>query len=183
MECFNDELTTKKITVNGDVIFTGALIGNNCLIKNNITISHTGTTDETILYSQLIPAGTFQANDDFMVYLRFFGTNSSNTKTVRLKFNTSVSLIGAIQVAQNQGTTNSFGGSSIHRNIIFKNSLTNQEVLNFASNYLTDFNVNGTALTALTIDFTIDQYFIITGQLAISTETMGIRNVRGQILR
>lgn len=156
---------------------------NNCLVKNNTTVSLTGTLVETILYSVLIPAGTFQANDDFEVYLRFFGTNTATAKIVRVYFNNTNDLVTPILLARNQGTTSSAGGTSLHRNLIFKNSVTNQEILSSATNYNTDFNVTSTSLNTLSIDFTIDQYFIVTGQLADITDTMGIRNVRGQILR
>jgi hypothetical protein len=156
---------------------------NNVVVKNNITISHTGTTDETILYSELIPAGTFQANDDLEIYLRFFGTNSVGLKELRLRFNNNNDLVGAFQLGRNQGTTSSAGGSILHRNLIFKNSLTSQEVLTQASSYSTDTAINSTQLNALNIDFTIDQYFIVTGQLADMTDAMGIRSIRAQILR
>jgi hypothetical protein len=180
MECFNDELTTNKITVNGDVIFTGALIGNNCLIKNNVTISHTGTTDETILYSVLIPAGTFEANDDFDFFLNFFGTNNANLKTVRAYFNDTIVLVGAQKIGQNNSSTAAI--SPLGRTVVLT-SLTTQQVMRNDANYPSDKSTSSSRMDSLTIDFTVAQYLIITGQLADASDTMGIRNVRGQILR
>ncbi len=152
-------------------------------IKLNTSISHSGSTSEDKIFSILIPANTFQADD----YLEFFSTinstNNANAKTVRAYFNTSDNLSGSPILWGTrilaQAATQPFG-----RGMFFKNSKTSQQTLvGTTLNASIDYTgTTGTAAT-LSIDFTIDQYFIISGQLAVGTDTITINGITSLIRR
>ena len=101
---------------------------------------------------------------------------------IQIAFNTIESLTGAIYIAQNQGTAAISGSAVIHRNVIFKNSLANQEVIAVTSNYSTDFNIANNN-NERTINFNVDQYLIVVATLELASETMGMRSIRGKIIR
>lgn len=60
----------------------------------------TGTTNETLLYSVLIPANTFAAGDILRFFLRLFKTGTAGTWAIKVYVNSSASLSGAVQIAQ-----------------------------------------------------------------------------------
>jgi len=161
----------------------GVMLHNNCIVKNNITISHTGTLAETIIYSVLIPSGTFQANDDFDFFARIFANNSVNLKTLRLYFNDTNDLVSATQIARRNTTDNTTAGGAFHRILNFKNSLIVQEGVSFDSNYSTDYSLNSLVLSPFAIDFTVNQYLILSATLFDVADIVGVRNLRGQIVR
>ena len=184
----NTNNPTEKLEVVGNVKAT-KFLGNGtqletCIVKHNTTIEHTGTVDETIIYSQLIPAGTFQANDILDIFANFFGQNTANNKDFRVAFNTTAVLSGAKRIGFRRITTAGAGFASFQRFLVFKNSLTTQEISAVGTNSVTSYNLNiNTAPASLDIDFTVDQYFIITAKLDDVAETMGIRNIFAKIIR
>ena len=152
--------------------------------KLNLTTSNlTGTLTETIIWSALIPAGTFDVDDTLFFYTRVTANNSGNTKTFRVYFNTTSSLVSAEKAATVTATSNSAGFTSLSRHIVFKNSLSSQEVADSSTHLLTDYNVNASAISTLTVDFSVDQYIIISGQLTNTGDTAAIRSVNSKILR
>jgi hypothetical protein len=149
--------------------------------KQNTTSSLTGTTTEALITSILIPANTFQANDWLRWVTTINATNNANSKVLRFYFNTSAALIGATQVAQ-RGLSNAVTQSVI-RNMFFVNSISSQKTLvGTALNVATDEATTGTQAT-LSINFAVDQYFIISGQLAVGTDTITINGITSNINR
>ncbi len=147
------------------------------LYKNNVNITHTGTVSETKLFSFLIPANTFQANDHVRFVLRTTPNSSSNTRTSRIKFNTSDAL-GGTQVCQwNTGSANVL----TVRNMWMLNSLASQRVAvaaTTANNNDETSNLVTANLTTLSIDFTVDQWLIYSGELVTSSaDTLTISQV------
>jgi len=149
-------------------------------IKQNASISHTGTTANTIVANYLIPAGTFQANDFFRFVASMTTTNNTNVKTIRLYFNTSISLTGATLVATRLLT--SLIGTTLARTLCFKNSLSSQEIFSPTVNFGDDENVS-TNLNTLSINFGVNQYLIVAIELANSADTVVYSSLRTNIFR
>jgi TusA-related sulfurtransferase len=150
-------------------------------IKHNIAIPHTGVTSEEIIYSVLIPAGTFQGNDWLEISAHILSNSSANTKTIRLYFNTIDSLIDAtIWGTRILPQTTSQG---FKRNLIFQNSISSQRtIIGPTVSRVDDLNYIGTS-NLLSIDFSIDQYFILSGQLAVGTDSITLGAITSLIRR
>ena len=151
-------------------------------IKLNTTISHTGTTNETKLYSVLIPAGTMNANDILEYYaLAIPGTGIGN-RTLKVYLNTS-NAIGGIQIATYTFTTTS---NIFKRKLKFKNSLSTQEIIpagatssgNFELSTYTSSNVSSIAA-----NFNNDVWFVISMTLSTASDNVSIYSIGSNILR
>jgi hypothetical protein len=149
-------------------------------IKQNSSITHTGTTANTIVASYLITAGTFQANDFFRFVAAMTTTNNVNVKTIRFYFNSSVSLSGATLVATRVLT--SLVGTTLARTITFKNSLSSQEIFSPTVNFGDDENVS-TGLNTLSVNFGVNQYLIVAVELANSADSVVYSSLRTNIFR
>lgn len=124
--------------------------------------SVTGTTDETLLYSVLIPANTLQAGDIIFIAARWTKSGTNAAADQRVRFNTSSSLSGATLAANTTITSgNSYG--AIERNILL-DTLSSQSILSAAANQGSDAVTNLTSAT-LAIDFSVNQYVIFSGDL------------------
>lgn len=174
-----DGLATKVDT--SDSRLTDTRI-NRAIFKQNITLSHTGDTSNTLKYSSLIAAGTFEANDILKYSALIGSTSNANTKTFRFYFNTSASLSGATLIST---YTISSGSLTIglSRIMIFKNSLSSQEIGIVSSSFQTEFSTSAVAPTALTINFAVDQYLIVAIQLANSGDTGYVYGITSEIYR
>lgn len=149
--------------------------------KQNTNISHTGTLTNTIIASYLVPAGTFDANDIFRFRLATSQTNNANVKTIRVYANTSVSLAGATLIATR--TLTSSIGTSLARELVFKNSLSSQNIFSPTANFGDDENSTNVGINSTSIDFTIDQFIIIAVELADASDSVSLRWLRSEILR
>lgn len=153
------------------------------LIKDNVSKSaHTGTTSETLIASLQCQAGTFQANDILRIAATLTRTGAGGTCTCKLYVNSSASLSGATLLGQwSAGTSATW--SKFQREMVFKNSLSSQEI--FPSSAAINFDVanQNTAITTLTNNYAIDQYLIISFQLANTGDTATLRSWYAEILR
>ena len=151
------------------------------IVKENTTISHTGTTTETLKWSQLVAGGTFAAEDVFE-FSMFMGGNGSGNKTYRLYANTASTLAGATLIGTYAYTAANLWGV-FTRNLIFNDSITSQKVNNVTTSVQTSGANNTAAVATLSIDFTVDQYFIISIELATSANTCNIWGIYSQLNR
>jgi hypothetical protein len=153
--------------------------------KSNTDIVHTGTLAETKVFSQLIPAGTIAANDMIDYVIKFTPGATANTKTIKVYFNTSDSLTGATLFASYGASTISSRYSGLQRKIIFKNSLSSQQIL--LSSQTTVINEDTTVTVASetkTQNFAVNQYFIVSVTLTVSTaETVTINSILSKTYR
>lgn len=151
-------------------------------IKLNTTISHTGTTNETKLYSVLIPAGTMKANDILEYYaLAIPGTGSGN-KTLKVYLNTS-NAIGGIQIATYKFTTTS---SIFKRKLTFKNSLSTQEIIPAGATSIGNFELSNYAysnVSSIAANFNNDVWFVISMTLSTASNNVSIYSIGSNILR
>jgi hypothetical protein len=149
--------------------------------KQNVNVTHTGTTANTIVASYLITAGTFNANDFFRFVIQTSQTVNTNVKTLRVYANTSASLTGATLMATRLLTSAS--GTGLGRDLVFKNSLTSQDISSTTNNHGDNENNTNVFVTSLTIDFTVNQYLIIAVELTNTTDEVVLRSLRTNILR
>lgn len=172
--------TENGLTIDGDFEVTG-ISPDKLLFKQNTTISHTGTLEETKIFSVLIPTGTFQANDFMNFHFHLNATNNANVKTCRVYCNTTDDLSGSPILLATR-TVNSFAGMGVKRTLAFNNSLTSQEIVQPTAIITTD-EAASVATSTLAIDFTVKQYFIITFQLESTSDTISLRHLRTWINR
>jgi hypothetical protein len=175
---------TERLDVNGNVKanrFIGVSDIQRMPFKQNTSIAHTGTLTNTVIASYLIPAGTFEANDILRFNAYFTQTNNANVKTARIYVNTTPVIAGAILIATR--TLTSSAGSGMARELVFKNSLSSQDIVSTTGNILDSESANNTSVTALSINFSVDQHIIIAVELADITDTVTLRWLRSEILR
>ncbi len=166
-----------------NVPFIGNGIGlTNLFFKQNTPISHTGTTAETVVYTYSI-LNVFQANDFFQFRIMTGNnTNNANVKTMRVYVNSTPDLAGTPVLIATRILTSVVASPCI-RTLVFKNNIAQQQILNPASNVVTDDAVTSGTISDLTIDFSTQKYFVITFQLATGTDTVGIRFINTKIDR
>jgi hypothetical protein len=138
-------------------------------------LTHTGTTAETILCEIAIPANTFGVGDTFQTFFRA-RRNNQNATTDTWRFYISNSS-GAFSGKPQMGFT-SIGNvanftMSAERNVTIFNS-TNTYFINLATSAQTDYAINAT-LSAINIDWTINQYLIMT--IALGQTNQVVNNV------
>lgn len=132
----------------------------------SIDSSVTGTTDETELYSFVIPGGTLGANGTLRVEGLAAFTNNANDKKLRVKF-------GGIQFGLRNYTN--AGSATFVRKISNQNSESSQIG---AASFMAPIGdpASGVVITA-SIDTSVNQTLQITGELGNAGDTMGIAAV------
>lgn len=154
-----------------------------CPVKRNVTISHTGTTSETKIFSQLIPAGTFGANDIFYWFMQIGGTVNANNKVYKVYFNDSDDITSSpIQVAT-YALTNAGLIVMFDRHMIFKNAVGTQQIISTTTSIANYLTPSTSPHSTLAIDFTVDQYFCVSVALANSADTAYIHAIKSDIHR
>jgi hypothetical protein len=149
--------------------------------KQNVNVTHTGTTANTIIASYLITAGTFEANDFFRFVIQASQTVNTNVKTMRVYTNTSISLTGATLLATRLLTSAS--GTAMARDLVFKNSLSAQEISSTTNSHGDNENNTNVFVTQLAINFTVNQYLIIAVELTNASDSVTLNSLRTNILR
>jgi hypothetical protein len=127
----------------------------------------TGTTANTKVVSQLVPANTFAVGDIIEIKCRFGKTITTGLTTLRIYINTADSLTvpaaTLIATSATSNTTNNYLGTE--RQVLIKSATVTQSV-NAASSLFSDLgNFNGLQ-TNSNIDWTVNQYIIFAIQNA-----------------
>jgi hypothetical protein len=149
--------------------------------KQNVNVTHMGTTANTIVASYLINAGTFEVNDFFRFVIQTIHANNANVKTLRVYLNSSISLTGATLIATRLLTSSA--GAAMARDLVFKNSLTSQEIALVTNNVGDNENSTNVGATSLSVNFGANQYFIVAVELANSADSVVLSNLRTNIFR
>lgn len=155
------------------------------LFKNNVSASLTGTGVETAVasYSFLIPGGTLQANDVLQVEVDVSKTGSTDTLGTRFYFHTANQISGATQWAViTQSGVQTWGGGK--RSFIFKNSVASQISFASGTNIASDDAFSTGVISTYTIDFAVDQYFVVSLDLGgTGTDAGTIQSMTVEVLR
>ena len=139
--------------------------------------THTGTTNNTLVYSKLIDANKVGTGDGLQIATKFTKpAGSAANPTVRIYVNTSASLSGATLLAT-YATTNLNGRFFlVERTANVDGATTN--FLTTTSGALTDSaSLATTAASDVSIDWTINQYIIIAIQLGNAADSTTLRMV------
>jgi hypothetical protein len=135
----------------------------------------TGTTSNSVTYTQLIPASTMTTDSLIRVNYRVRTTINSAT-TIRIYVNTTAGLTGSpVLVGQfNNGGATSFLVNSLLRTLVVKNSSNNTEVYTTSGLTPTDQGLYN-SISTLVINWAVDQYFVFAVQNSASVS----QNARG----
>lgn len=163
----NDNFTEVYNLANPTVIALSAADGTNV----------TGTTNETLSRSLLIPANTFSSNGILELICRITKTGTSGTSTVRVYKNTSNTLTGATQIAflRNLQTASEIWGQFVRTFRVNSNILTG---FNNATNIQTDIINSASLPTSTTFTTNVDNYIIFSIQLASTSDSANISMAR-----
>lgn len=141
------------------------------VFKTTTDVSHTGDTNNTLVFSQLISGNTITVGDilEYRVKLRKSGT--AGILTARVYVNTSASLSGATLIAS-RAVASASDNISVFERMPFVKSATNTEDLLATNTTVQTIAVSTTVgVTSSNIDWTVGQYFIIALQLGNSADT------------
>lgn len=139
--------------------------------------THTGTTNNTLVYSKLITANKVGTGDGLQIATKFTKpAGSVANPTVRLYINTAASLSGATLLAT-YATTNLNGRFFlVERTANVDGATTN--FLTTTSGALTDSaSLATTAPSDVSIDWTVNQYIIVAIQLGNAADSTSLRLV------
>jgi len=142
-------------------------------INNTPTAAHTGTTTNTIVQSVLIPANTYTVGDIVRISVRSFKTGNGGIATLRFYANTSVSLSGAVTIAQLRQISAVTGMIAGNRNLSITSATTidvgEPSATGIISDELSLSNLG--FVTNMNINWAVDQYIIFSIQLGSVTDS------------
>lgn len=140
------------------------------LIKDTTrTTAHTGNTNETLLFSKLIPSGSVSVGDILKVVC-FVEKIGPNDVTWRAYLNTSATLAGALLISSARpGFNNATSILGKYLRVVASN---NTEIQSPGSNMTSPYaTVLGATYSTVNVNWTANQYLIISGQLDVGTDS------------
>ena len=145
--------------------------GQPALYKDAGLFTHTGVTSEEKIYSHLITAGTILASDLITFIIRAFPTGGGGSKTIRIKANTIDSLVGATTLVTYTFTISAL---TLRRHMFMQNSLTSELIMlpttSDADDGDTAYNAASAASSLLSVNLGINQYIMVSAQLASASD-------------
>lgn len=179
-----DKITTGSLSINNNELFisrpTVLTTLGEFMINPKIIVS--GTTDETILYSLLIPKNTFRVGDfvsGIFAAIEFGIETNNGDATLNVYYNTTDDLNGSTFI-ENQTfdsqTNSAFSYSTIKSGLKF---ISNTETIENDNGIITEYSTN------TLFDITKDNYFIFTVQFVDTSDVIAINKCysRPQITR
>lgn len=142
---------------------------------SGVAVPLTGSTSETTLATVTIPAGAMGANGIIRVSAQFSCTNNANVKNGRVRLG---GLAGTLVNAQ---TITSTAGAYTLRAIHNRNSQSSQ-VVSFGSASANSFTTTTVAALTMTVDTSVAQDLVFTGQLATGTDTITLESYLVEVL-
>ncbi len=143
------------------------------LAQSGVAVPLTGTTSETTLASIVLPARALGKNGALRIVTLWSMTSSANNKTPRIK------LGGTTFVAPVYGT----GVTSLQHFAMLRNRGAANSQVAHASTTQNVFGAGaGSAVTTGAVDTAADQPLVITGQLALGTETLTLEAFTVEVL-
>lgn len=129
--------------------------------------THTGDTVETIFESFLIPANTLVEGDRICFSVWFSKTGTTNTFNPRVRINTSAAVGGTILYNPGASATNTVFAMCENKYLTIRSATVTQYAVVITAREA-PFTTGGFGtgpLNTVNIDWTADQYLVITGQL------------------
>jgi hypothetical protein len=126
------------------------------------TSAVTGTTANTKVFGQLVPANTFAVGDIIQIRARISKVGTAGLTTLRVYINTADSLTvpAATLISTSTTTTNAQINFGIDKNAVIKSATVTQTMNAASSAIFQDPQTSTVALTNSNIDWTVNQYII-----------------------
>ena len=157
--------------ITNEIAAAVANVGRPALYKDAGLFTHTGTTSETKIYSHLITEGTIQASDLITFIIRAFPNGGAGNKTIRVKVNTTDTLVGATTLLTYTFTINAL---TLRRHMFMQGGLSSQMIMlpttSDGDDGDTAYNASNASSSLLTVNFGVNQYIMVSAQLATSGE-------------
>lgn len=160
---------TSSGTNTGDETQSSILSKLGFINKKQFGGSVTGTTSETIVHTYAFSANELSANEILHFETQFFRVSPSANGTFRLKFNTSNTLVGSVQLA-----TNGMGGNtSTFASVRRKLTISGGNIIGFPPTTSSASDLLSSAIATLSnsIDVTQSLWFFVTYQPSGSGDT------------
>ena len=135
----------------------------------------TSSVTPVILTSILIPANTFTSQSAFSVVAQFSKT-IGYTGTGKFHINTANTLVGASQIATSGAATSTVEYYIFRRNFFING--TNLVGFGNITLNVSDVSPSSNPATITTVDWTLNQYFIVSGEVSNAISTYTCRGVR-----
>lgn len=145
------------------------------LLQSTTTASHTGGTTETVLYTGLIPANTFTTHDKIFQEILATAVGVAGIKTIRTYFNTTANLAGTPVLFSTYFTNNLL--YSLVRGGWITSPTTMKGYLLGTSNTAVFTGSGNGIMGTFTIDWTVDQYLVLSVQLASAADTFQLEGI------
>lgn len=140
--------------------------GSSVIAKSTVkSAANTGNTNNNIVASLLIPANSF-SDGDLIEWMVSSSNNNNHSYTPRCYINTSATLAGATLLATNASGGDFQGMIYAGRIAMIEGSNTKIYPTYVNGGLPRDLSVVGATTNNLTIDWTVDQYFIVAHQLS-----------------
>ncbi len=150
------------------------------LRSSGVAVSHTGNTNETVLATVTLPAGIIGPSGLVRVRTLWTVTNSANNKTRRIRFGALGAGTGGT-VLLGVATASTL---TIEHFTQFQNRGANNSQVGMATGAGTGgFTESTSAIATAAIDTTAATDIVITGQLALGTETITLESYSVEVLR
>lgn len=145
------------------------------IVSSTTPSSHTGDINETVKFTESIPAGTYITHDKIIQEILASAIGSSGIKTIRTYINTTANLAGT-PILISTYSTNNLGYSLISSFFVdSKSSMKSYKPGN--SNLATYWGSSNASLGRFAINWTIQQYLVVTVQLAYSTDIIQLEGI------
>ena len=143
-------------------------------VNGSTGASITGSIAEAVAQSVLIPANTFKQYDIIGLYGRLRKQNTNDIATIKLRIHTSVAVGGQI-VGGFDSTRASHLLIPISRRLVIKTLDGTGDgtiVIDNGNPYATDIGSTIVGYVSLPIDWTVDNYLVVTGQLINASDIL-----------
>jgi hypothetical protein len=185
------KLSTTKVGIGAipDVeaaINTLSLPTRRILYRKNTHTSFTGNSSEHIHDIFMIPANTIQANDIINIVATSTKTGVNAVYSVRVRINVTPDLVAGPEffpIAINTTPSTNSVWNKVGREIICRNSKTSQILWNGNNAASNDFAFTAGAASEFNIDFTKNQYVIVTTQANNAADIVFLRGWYIEIIR
>lgn len=150
--------------LNVPIYSTGTAI----VLSKTVTDVNVNATAETKVYSYTVAANTLAAGDILDLIARFRKTGTAGTMITRIRFGTNNSTADTL-IAQMTSATATLT-QNMQRTFLVKDA-THIEAFQAASNVNTDDASSGSAVTSVTVNLAVTNYFVVTIQDASAVDT------------
>lgn len=164
--------TTSGTVAEGDDV---RFLKNITLLQSTTTASHTGGTTETVLYTGLVPANTFTTHDKIFQEILATAVGIAGIKTIRTYFNTTANLAGTPVLFSTYFTNNLL--YSLVRGGWITSTTTMKGYLLGTSNLSIFTGSSNGAMGTFTIDWAVDQYLVLSVQLASAADAFQLEGI------